>query len=121
MKPTRDMLQRVGAIEAAARVPNEPNRILAVLSDHELDRLEAALVAGDAPAAAEITAAAEQRLAAGTPPWEATPEAARARAAEHAAYWELVADALKTGAPIDYPKLEREARRLAAEAERSTQ
>lgn len=124
MKPGARVVGRVEAAEAATVNAGgyEKRDLLARMSDRELDLLEDALLAGDAQAAETFAALAEQRLAAGAPPWMDTAEAARAREAERRAYWNLLPAALaeqaRTGRPIDYPALEREAR---AEAERSTQ
>lgn len=119
-KPSRGLVGRVEAAEAATtEQPPDEATILARLTDHELDLLEAALLAGDAHAAAEITAQAEQRVAVGAPPWMDTEAAAQARAAERAWYWRLLptvlAEQQRTGRPVDYEALEREARRRAEE------
>jgi predicted membrane-bound mannosyltransferase len=64
----KELERRVRAVETVAAVPtNDTRPILALLSDSELDALEAALARGDDDAAAELVRRAEARLAAGEP------------------------------------------------------
>jgi hypothetical protein len=102
-------------------VPPNPLRWL---SDAELDELEQAAcrravgVAGqdDVAREAAIRDACSRRIAAGEPPWADTPRAEEARELERVIYWtELLPPALRSGAAIDYGRLHRDARRLAAE------
>jgi hypothetical protein len=63
----KELERRVRAVETVAVPTNDTRPILALLSDSELDALEAALARWDDDAAAELVRRAEARLAAGEP------------------------------------------------------